>query len=109
MQVRVRRKLLAEAKIGTIRTLAESLILTDAENKEEYQKVVAEQSSKRMYLKRNKLNPDILSYLRAHLLVRYEGDIVPLKMTEPVSIDFELLVLEAYRSVLDVVMERHNY
>lgn len=44
---------------------------------------------------------DLLAYLRAHLLVEYEGaDLARLLMTEPVSLDYELLVLEQYQYIL---------
>lgn len=60
--------------------------------------------AKKIYLKATKLDPDLLSYLRAHLLVRYEGDnITKIKVTEPCDIDYELQVLEAYKCLLDLV------
>lgn len=55
-----------------------------------------------MYLKASKLDSDLLSYLRAHLLVSYEGEnVTKIKVTEPSDITYELLVLQAYQSLLD--------
>lgn len=37
---------------------------------------------------------EILYYLRAHCLLIYDGDISKIKMTEPINLDFEIIVLE---------------
>jgi len=51
--------------------------------------------------KRFSLNEDLLSYIRAHLLVEYEGsEISKIKMTEPAIIDYELMVMEQYQYIL---------
>jgi hypothetical protein len=57
-------------------------------------------SSKKLYLKATKLNPDLLAYLRAHLLLRYESDLTKLKVSEPTDVEYELLILEAYQEFL---------
>ena len=81
--VHVRRKIPAIIKTeGSLEQLVNALILHDeVERGEAYRRQndctkKAERAaldSKIMYLKRSHLNTDILSYLRAHLLVRYEG------------------------------------
>jgi len=50
-------------------------------------------ASKKIFLKATKLNPDLLAYLRAHLLLKYDGDLSIIKVTEPTVIEYELLVL----------------
>ncbi len=47
--------------------------------------------AKKVYLKASKLDSDLLSYLRAHLLVSYEGeDVTKIKVTEPSEVRYEL-------------------
>jgi hypothetical protein len=47
---------------------------------------------------------ELLAYLRAHSLLFYRGkDIHLLKMIEPTSIDFEIIVLEQYKLILELV------
>ena len=56
----------------------------------------------RIPLKYNKLNDDLLAYLRAHCLLFYQGtDTSKITATEPTDIDYESFVLKAYRKVLD--------
>lgn len=44
----------------------------------------------------------MLAYLRAHLLLFYEGeDICNVRVTVPTQIDYEILVLKTYRALLD--------
>lgn len=57
-------------------------------------------ASKKLYLKATKLDPDLLAYLRAHLLLRYQSDLTKLKVSEPCDVEYELLVLEAYHAFL---------
>lgn len=60
------------------------------------------ETTKGIQLKHNKLNLDLMAYLRAHLLLFYEGeDICNVRVTVPTEIDYEILVLKTYRSVLD--------
>ena len=49
---------------------------------------------------------DLLAYLRAHLLLFYEGDdICNVRVTVPTEIDYEILVLKTYRGLLDKFKE----
>ena len=58
--------------------------------------------TKGIQLKYNRLNQDLLAYLRAHLLLFYEGDdICNVRVTVPTQIDYEILVLKTYRALLD--------
>lgn len=52
-------------------------------------------------LKASKLDFTLMSYLRAHLLLTYDKPVT--KVTEPTDLTFELLVLQAYKSVLTLV------
>ena len=71
----------------------------------EFDKTIA---SKKIYLKASKLNADLLAYLRAHLLLKYDGDLSSIKVTEPTAIDYELLVLQTYRSFIEQVAADRN-
>ena len=60
------------------------------------------EKTKGIQLKHNKLNQDLLAYLRAHLLLFYEGsDICNVRVTVPTQIEYEILVLKTYRALLD--------
>lgn len=49
---------------------------------------------------------DLLSYLRAHCLVMYDGpNFQKIKMTEPTVLEFEILVLEQYQRIIELVVE----
>lgn len=81
--LQVRRKIPVKIKMeGSVEQLVSALIVTnDVECGEAYRRQNectkkqerASMDTKMMFLKRTHLNKDILSYLRAHLLVRYEG------------------------------------
>ena len=44
----------------------------------------------------------MLAYLRAHCLLFYEGaDICNVRVTIPTDVDYEILILKAYRALLD--------
>ena len=54
------------------------------------------------------MNKNLLSYLRAHCLLFYNGkDIASLRVTEPTDIEYELMILDAYQKVLTIYKE-HN-
>ena len=58
--------------------------------------------TKGIMLKYNKLNTDLLAYLRAHCLLFYPGDdICNVRVTVPTEVDYEILILKAYRALLD--------
>lgn len=53
-------------------------------------------------LKPKQLNKNLLSYLRAHCLLFYNGkDISKLRVTDPGDVDYELMILNAYEKVLN--------
>ena len=53
-------------------------------------------------MKYGKLNQDLLAYLRAHCLLFYQGnDICNVRVTVPTDVDYEILILKAYRGLLD--------
>ena len=53
-------------------------------------------------MKHNKLNNDLLCYIRAHCLLFYSGDdICNVRVTVPTDIDYEIIVLKTYRQMLD--------
>ena len=60
------------------------------------------ETTKGIQLKHNKLNNDLLCYIRAHCLLFYEGDdICNVRVTVPTEVDYEIIVLKMYRSLLD--------
>ena len=60
------------------------------------------EATKGVQLKHNKLSQDLLAYLRAHCLLFYPGeDICGVKMTVPTETEYEIMVLKAYRALLD--------
>ena len=60
------------------------------------------ETTKGIQLKHNRLNTDLLAYLRAHCLLFYPGDdICSVRVTVPTSIDYEVIVLKTYLSLLD--------
>ena len=57
-------------------------------------------------LKAKALNKNLLSYLRAHCLMFYNGkDIASLRVTEPTDINYELMILNTYEKVLNQFKE----
>ena len=59
-------------------------------------------------LKAKTLNKNLLSYLRAHCLLFYNGkDIANLRVTEPTDIEYELMILDAYQKVLKLYIENN--
>lgn len=45
---------------------------------------------------------ELLAYLRAHCLLFYPGDdICKVRVTIPTEVDYEIIVLKAYRALLD--------
>lgn len=49
---------------------------------------------------------DLLSYLRAHSLLAYQGkDFIKIKMTEPVVLDYETMILEQYLEFLKLLQQ----
>ena len=57
-------------------------------------------------LKAKSLNKSLLSYLRAHCLMFYNGkDISSLRVTEPTDIDYELMILNTYEKILNQFKE----
>ena len=95
--IRIKRKIPFEAKMAGGAALIRALVLTEAEVrsdrsleatvKKEEQGLLA----KKVYLKASKLDSDLLSYLRAHLLLSYEGeDVTKIKVTEPSDVCYEL-------------------
>lgn len=58
--------------------------------------------TKGLQLKYNKLNGDLMAYLRAHCLLFYPGeDICSVRVTVPTDLDYEILILKAYKGLLD--------
>jgi hypothetical protein len=54
-----------------------------------------------IHLKPSKLEPNLIAYIRAQSLLMYKGDkIMDIKMTEPVDINFEIIVLTVYKAIL---------
>jgi len=54
-----------------------------------------------IHLKPNKLEPNLIAYIRAQSLLMYKGEkITDIKMTEPVDLSFELIVLQVYKTIL---------
>ena len=52
--------------------------------------------TKGLQLKYNKLNGDLMAYLRAHCLLFYPGeDICSVRVTVPTDLDYEILILKA--------------
>ena len=53
-------------------------------------------------MKYNRLNADLLAYLRAHCLLFFEGDdICSVRVTMPTDLDYEILILKTYKGLLD--------
>ena len=60
-------------------------------------------------LKAKTLNKNLLSYLRAHCLLFYNGkDIANLRVTEPTDLEYELMILDAYQKVLTLFKQENN-
>ena len=57
-------------------------------------------------LKHKKLSVELLAYLRAHCLLFYDGDdICSVRVTVPTDVDYEIIVIKAYRAMLDKFKE----
>ena len=92
--------------------MAEALVLKEDQYLESYDEL--DQLTKAIRLKYNRLNEgkaklffniftDLMSYLRAHCLVLYEGsDFQRIKMTEATVLDFEILVLNQYLKIIQL-------
>jgi len=108
--IRIKRKIPFQAKMAGGAALIRALVLTEDEVVEDrkleatVKKEDQGQLAKKVYLKASKLDSDLLCYLRAHLLVTYEGeDVTKIKVTEPSHVSYELLVLKTYQNLLDQV------
>lgn len=120
--MRIRRKISPDSRL-TIDSIVQQLIITPEEiesgsrreielNREwslnpstfqwpEDEEVFSE-ATKGIQLKHSKLNADLLAYLRAHCLLFYQGeDICNVRVTIPTEIEYEILILKAYRALLD--------
>ena len=63
---------------------------------------VFSETTKGIQLKHNKLNADLMAYLRAHCLLFYPGDdICSVRVTVPTNVEYEILVLKCYRGLID--------
>ena len=55
------------------------------------------------------MNKNLLSYLRAHCLLFYNGkDISSIRVTEPTDVEYELMILDAYQKVLTIYKEQNQ-
>lgn len=64
------------------------------------------ETTKGLQLKYNKLNGDLLAYLRAHCLLFYPGDdICSVRVTVPTDVNYEILILKTYKGLLDKFKE----
>lgn len=113
--LRIKRKIPYEAKLAGGEALIKALVLTEDEVRADrkleatVKKEEQGQLAKKLYLKASKLDADLLCYLRAHLLVHYEGeDISKIKVIEPSDVSYELLVLKTYEKLLDQIKSERN-
>ena len=119
--MRIRRRLDADSRL-TLDGIVEQLVLSNEEIENgsrreielerqaalnpdfawpEGEEILSE-ATKGVQLKHNKLNQDLLAYLRAHCLLFYPGeDIMAVRMTVPTETEYEIMVLKAYRAMLD--------
>ena len=110
--IRLRRKVDKEAKMVGGKDLIDNLILSEEEIKEEIAQSKKEgydksSASKLINLKHARLEPQLLSYLRAHLLISYPDlPLKPLKVTEPSDLEYETYVLDHYSRCLDRIVEQ---
>ena len=124
--MRIRRSINSDSRLTT-EGIVEQLVLTNEEIETGYRREIElekqqalfpdtfewpenekafSETTKGIQLKYNKLNLDLLAYLRAHLLLFYQGDdICNVRVTVPTDIDYEILVLKTYRSLLDRLNE----
>ena len=73
--------------------LARSLLLTEEDFLENYDDISS--LAKAIRFKFSRLQEDLLSYLRAHCLLIYQGnEIQKIKMTQPTVLDYEIIVIE---------------
>ena len=57
-------------------------------------------------MKANKLNVELLAYLRAHCLLFFPGeDFSKARVTVPSDLDYEIMVLKTYKKILDKFRE----
>lgn len=112
LQVRIWRKVDKKDKTDT--RLADALLVSEEAFLKQYDEI--DNQSKKIRFRASRLNDgkkylgiidlDLLSYLRAHCLVMYDGPhFQRIKMTEATVIDFEICVLEQYLKLLKLVKE----
>merc|ERR1711957_370032 len=67
-----------------------------------------DKSTMLVHLKPNKLDANLMAYIRAQSLVMYKGDVTKIRMTEPVEVEYELCCLETYKTFVEKVRTRHE-
>lgn len=61
-----------------------------------------------IHLKPNKLEANLIAYIRAQSLLMFKGDnIMSIKMTEPTDIVYEITVLKVYKAILEKIYENN--
>merc|ERR1711957_108725 len=83
--------------------LSEALFVDDKDLSE-----IKDKDTMLVHLKPNKLDANLMAYIRAQSLVMYKGDVTKIRMTEPVEVEYELCCLETYKTFVEKLRTRHE-